>query len=81
MDKNGFFRPQRFIFPDEIDQVLRRVDELGGFVRKLGIELGSLGIGEHAGVDANAGVLGSVDKPLDPVLGAVCVTGLDGMPI
>ena len=81
MDENGLFRPQRFIFPNEVDQVLGRVDELRGLGRKLGIELGSLGIGEHAGVNANAGVLSTVNKPLDPVLGAVRVTSLDGMPM
>ena len=81
MDENGLFRPQWFVFPDEIDQVLRGVDELRALGRKLGIELGSFGMGKHAGVNADPRVLGTVDKPFDPVLGAIYVTGLDGMPV
>ena len=81
MDENGLFRSQRFIFPDEVDQVLRGVNELTALGGKLVVEVGSLGMGKHASVNANSSVLGTIDEPFDPVLGTVYVTGLDTMPI
>lgn len=81
MNENGLLGPQRFIFPDKIDQVLRGEDELGALGRKLVGELGSLGMGKHASVNANSGVLGTVDEPFDPVLGAIYMTGLEATPV
>ena len=81
MNENGLLRPQWFIFPDEVDQVLRWVDELGVLGSKPAVELGSLGVRHHASVNADSGILGVVDKPFYPVLGAVYVTGFEAIPV
>jgi len=38
-------------------------------------------MGNHASVDADSRVLGTVDEPFEPVLGAICMTGLNANPI
>jgi len=81
VDINRLSRPQRFIFPDEVDQVMRGVDERGTHGRKLVIEFDSFGAGKHASIDANTRVFDIVNKPFDPVLRAICVTGSDEVPI
>ena len=81
MNEDGLLRPQWFIFPDEVDQVLRWVDELRALGSKPVVELSSLGVGHHASVNADSGILGVVDKPFYPVLGTVYVTGFDAIPV
>jgi hypothetical protein len=81
VDEDGFLGSQRFVFPGEIDEVLRGVDKLAALGSELVVEFGSLGVGNHASVNANSGVLGAADEPFDPVLGAINVTGLDANPV
>ena len=81
VDENGFFGSQRLVLPDEVDQVLRGINELGTLWSELVVELGSLGIGKHASVDTDSGILGAINKPFDPVLWAVYMTSLDAKPV
>lgn len=81
MDKNGLLGPHRFVFPDKIDEVLRGVDKLATLGSELVVELSGLGVGNHASVNANSGVLGAADEPFNPILGGINVTGPDAYPV
>jgi len=59
---------------------MRAVDERGTVWRQPVIEFDGFGTAKHASVNADMRVLDIVDEPFDPVLGGICVTGLDEMP-
>ena len=80
MDVDWLSKPQRLIPPDEVDQVLRRVDESRAHGRELAIEFDTFGTAEHARINADTRVLGIFHEPFDPVFWAIFVTGLDELP-
>ena len=78
---NRLFWSRWFIFPDEIDQILRGVDEPGTLGRELVIELDGFSVANRASVNADTTVLGAIDKPFGPVFRAICMTDPDKVPV
>lgn len=81
MSENRRLRPGRLVFPDQIDQILWRVDEFGALVLKLAVEDGGFLVRNHPSIDTDTRVFNSIYEETDPVFGAVVVARLDEIPV